>query len=1812
MDPLTPNGLFNKVQFEVRLHFDRHYEVTSDMSEMTKSSFEIINDSKENLQCVRRTENETKSKENQIVIYELPDSPYCPVQSFKKYIETLDPSNEVLWQVPRNSVKTDDLVWYDGTADIDSLLNFMTDLSHKCKLSKVYSNRSITETNVASVIDTITKCYSTPTTPESKNSTVSNIRITDVQHVSEGTYNGSEIICPEITPIKLEALEAWNSTVLSPQIIPVTPELAGTWNSSVAYPEITQVRPELARTWNKIGLNSEITFERPDLAGTLNSPTARGPEIIPVRLEAAKTWNNSVTPSEFTNVRPDVARTVNNIMNTFTSPETSLQSSDSTQTLNSPTARSPAIIPIKLEAAGTWNKSVIPSEITHVRPELTGTLNSKITHPEIAHVRPELAGTWNNTITHEQSMLAGAISSSITSPYMMHARPGVLNRTITSPEIINVRTELMKDRSNTFPTPENMYVPSMPAGDVQIVDRSNRIVDATHQSGTKINKDVCSLSTESKGATHQSGTKVNKDVCSLSTESKDNVPLYRKVMEFVSSDTVAEGADYTILCHKERTEEKKNPPLESSQTYFTKKQIEILESHLINGRNPDSKILDISEEAGISIQAAALWFQNASDNAATQQQGVKILDQQSCVQESDETLHSRNVDKKGTESRVGTVNQSDKKGTEARVGTVNQSDKKGTESRVGTVNQSLDYADDKVPLHMEVDELILSDSFEEEEEDLETGLVSPETDYTEKTKSGGTRNKHSRRGQRTLFREKQLQALKYHFLQDQNPHTYTIIEIANSIGIKEQVARVWFQNARAKRRRELKMKEKRRNFIRNRNFDINPKFKGQQNKLPGLDCSTSTMYMYEGYKADKSNQSGYQTKLSDNPLDMMSVVNIKTEPRDIGESGKDSLIEIVDDSLPCLRSSGQDMLFNSLQNEDKGYENMECRVVPEHMKVEEFIASDQFDKKALPFLNKESTAKPAEVRVTEELIITDIREKEIGDTVDKEMESVTLAIHTADTRIGEIIGKTNGIDLKYKENILDSCADLISALNILMEKTIELEREIVTQGRAKSSQNEFYKNSHRWTERLLSITRSVGLGVTALIEAADKLVSGEENSGKIIAYSKEIALCTAQLVVALEVKLERRSKKRETLSEASNRVTQNVGIIVGLAQEGLKDFGEQDIILPGPSGINTSIIDMTTKPQIGKTHFRTYFNPEQLKLLQSIFLLIPFPNTDTVIEIAKQIGLKKQIVQSWFRNARARSRRENWTDDQQVDQQNAAVNEEDFIDEDYDDKKEHILNESSCDISSNSLVTVKTEPDLNDELETQTPEVISMLPDDKENSPSSLTKFIQTSQSETGTDDTMSSSDAVVEMKPEVMDDVNLKITSCQSPDNLQKDESQQTTLFYDNHRYQNIPKKKKNYKRKDRPPYTYASLVRQAIIESPKRQLSTSDIYSWTLRTFKHYETEAHILTMKNNIRHALTAHDCFVRLPSDNQGVWAVDEELFDQMKKPHRKLDADDTFSFTRTAPRKTSEINISTEKTSLEPAVTITGVECKQMEPFVSNIADEPTVLEPSVLNTSDEPTLLDPSVLNTSIKQTSFEPDVTIITRVELNQNGPFVLNTADEPTELDPSALNKPVKQFSLLKQAVLNASTELTSLKQLNAATDQNTDITATSQNEKNLEQKRLVDLMSWNVPSMGKTKQLKYVKNKFGRASLVLGGYRYSAKTKKHNRIYWRCAEPSCKATVNTHEGHLVKVGTPHNHPANQTGRFKINESPGQSQDNHLSENESVSEEIEPLEGQDVPLHLECEDVFSVDSEDEQELENCESSASHDNTSGDFLVSH
>ncbi|KAL2103040.1 hypothetical protein ACEWY4_002208 [Coilia grayii] len=80
-------------------------------------------------------------------------------------------------------------------------------------------------------------------------------------------------------------------------------------------------------------------------------------------------------------------------------------------------------------------------------------------------------------------------------------------------------------------------------------------------------------------------------------------------------------------------------------------------------------------------------------------------------------------------------------------------------------------------------------------------------------------------------------------------------------------------------------------------------------------------------------------------------------------------------------------------------------------------------------------------------------------------------------------------------------------------------------------------------------------------------------------------------------------------------------------------------------------------------------------------------------------------------------------------------------------------------------------------------------------------------------------------------------------------------------------------YKNADvRPPFTYATLIRQAIMDSPDMQLTLNEIYSWFTRTFAYFRRNA--ATWKNAVRHNLSLHKCFVRVENVKGAVWTVDE--------------------------------------------------------------------------------------------------------------------------------------------------------------------------------------------------------------------------------------------------------------------------------------------------------------------------------------------------
>ncbi|GIY32917.1 forkhead box protein P1-B [Caerostris darwini] len=106
------------------------------------------------------------------------------------------------------------------------------------------------------------------------------------------------------------------------------------------------------------------------------------------------------------------------------------------------------------------------------------------------------------------------------------------------------------------------------------------------------------------------------------------------------------------------------------------------------------------------------------------------------------------------------------------------------------------------------------------------------------------------------------------------------------------------------------------------------------------------------------------------------------------------------------------------------------------------------------------------------------------------------------------------------------------------------------------------------------------------------------------------------------------------------------------------------------------------------------------------------------------------------------------------------------------------------------------------------------------------------------------------------------------------------------------ITRNREFYKNADvRPPFTYASLIRQAIIESPERQLTLNEIYNWFQNTFCYFRRNA--ATWKNAVRHNLSLHKCFMRVENIKGAVWTVDEIEF-YKRRPQRLQERIGTLS------------------------------------------------------------------------------------------------------------------------------------------------------------------------------------------------------------------------------------------------------------------------------------------------------------------------------
>ena len=153
MDPSTPFGLANRVQMNIRLYFCRR--ANENMESMTKDTFVVKSYPDTGRKYIIKktdelTKNQRESDREKISGHMPADSEVsdiCPVRSFETYLSKLNPDCNRLWQYPKDSFSASDECWYTKKPiGKDSLASFLSNLSRKVGLSKVYTNHSIRAT----------------------------------------------------------------------------------------------------------------------------------------------------------------------------------------------------------------------------------------------------------------------------------------------------------------------------------------------------------------------------------------------------------------------------------------------------------------------------------------------------------------------------------------------------------------------------------------------------------------------------------------------------------------------------------------------------------------------------------------------------------------------------------------------------------------------------------------------------------------------------------------------------------------------------------------------------------------------------------------------------------------------------------------------------------------------------------------------------------------------------------------------------------------------------------------------------------------------------------------------------------------------------------------------------------------------------------------------------------------------------------------------------------------------------------------------------------------------------------------------------------------------------------------------------------------------------------------------------------------------------------------------------------------------------------------------------------------------------------
>lgn len=137
----------------------------------------------------------------------------------------------------------------------------------------------------------------------------------------------------------------------------------------------------------------------------------------------------------------------------------------------------------------------------------------------------------------------------------------------------------------------------------------------------------------------------------------------------------------------------------------------------------------------------------------------------------------------------------------------------------------------------------------------------------------------------------------------------------------------------------------------------------------------------------------------------------------------------------------------------------------------------------------------------------------------------------------------------------------------------------------------------------------------------------------------------------------------------------------------------------------------------------------------------------------------------------------------------------------------------------------------------------------------------------------------------------------------------------------------------------SYAELITQAILNSPERRLTLSEIYEWIVKNVAYFSDKANSPSTagwKNSVRHNLSLHSRFVKIQNDTSGKsswWTVDLDAKSGRTSRRRSASVDNTNAPSPKSRRREKRSKMKRVKGSSSP------------NDILSSPCDSPTTSQP---------------------------------------------------------------------------------------------------------------------------------------------------------------------------------------------------------------------------------------------------------------------------